>query len=731
MKAYLVLQFAPDDISSNLYVDLLDKEGSILVTKRMPVFSGTAIGNIDIDTSIRQGVYFLAAHTNSNIQAESPSIKSLYLFNPSSASLNFPGENNCSFFINNEHLVAGLKNTVYYKATGAYNAPVNITGTIKDESNKTILMFKSEYKGLGKLQWVPVAGQTYTAEIQFGDGSAQNYLLPATAGGGVVLELANNENQVSFHALKQGDYYDDQKMTILGIMGNRLAFKQNFTFTSNEFKGIIKVDDLPEGILYLLVLYNDTVLARARTFISKYHGAGPSIKLSKEKSAANRTDIDLSMIFPENISGSFSISVTDYDREIIPVHNSMLTELLVNQETITRTILLSRDDFSRHDVQELAINAYSWKETDLSKLEAEQNWSSLDSNFITIKGRLVDSKTNKPLSEGNLLVFLSGQQAGSKILNPQISGDGRLIIKDLVFYDTAVFNYEWKGSKNAKLIIEESPVINRLISLPPLAADVSVFNNPEFKKKSEDIYKVFADSFASAKMLSGVSVKNTSYSRSALKEKLNRKYATGLFYSSGMARILDLVNDPPPSNGMNIMDFLQGKFGDLIVTRLRSGQYSLISTRVSSLSGASPAIKLFIDQSEASTDDVLGIMLSEVAMIKYYPPGNAKLPGVGAAGVVAIYTKKQDDRNTLASGFFSNSFKFYGYSPVKEFVEEVEPGKSVTTFYWDPRIIIQSPDSIYSARFKKPASARRLHVVIEGFTFEGDILYLDTIIEND
>ena len=725
-KAYLLLQFAPDDEVSNLYVDLLDIKGNILQRKKMPLFSGTAAGNIDLELSVAQGIYFLKAYTKFGLTEENVLLKSIYLFNPSSRQSIIDSSQDfydCRFFGQADHLTSGLMNTLYFKATGIYNTPTSITGNIIDENKQTILVFKDEGKGIGKLQWTPIVGKTYTAKINFPNGVTKIYALPPVNPNGLVISMIKSEKNISLHILQQGEVYKNRKLNLLGIMGNQVAFNHEFVLAANEYTGMVPIAEFPEGVLHIMVLYADSIVAEAKTFIQRLDNS----VLKFKKDVSSEGDINFSLLFPDSISGTFSISVTDYDKEIIPAHNNIFSDLLINQEDSKKATILLPGDLHKQNVTEISVNTIFYKKVQFENPGKESNSSFPDSNYLTIHGKIVDAKTKKPVSKGELIIFFNGKDSSSTILNPIISNDGNFTIKNLIFYDTATFHYEWKGKRPAELVLDaKNPATAKNSFILPFFADISIFNSPENINKSQSIYKQIRDTFG-IKTLPSVTVKTKS---TTLREQVNQKYATGLFSSSGMSRILDLIHESPPNNGMNILDYIQGKFGDLSVTRIRAGQYSLTSTRTISISG-SAAIKLFLNQTEVSTDAILSIPLNEVAMIKYYPPGNARLPGIGAAGVLAIYTKKYEDTQTRSTNFFVHSFKMSGYSTAKDFAEEIQTNKKInlTTLYWNPQVIIDGSGSTYSFKIIEFNSTKRFHIVVEGFTFKGDILFLDTVIE--
>lgn len=126
-------------------------------------------------------------------------------------------------------------------------------------------------------------------------------------------------------------------------------------------------------------------------------------------------------------------------------------------------------------------------------------------------------------------------------------------------------------------------------------------------------------------------------------KQINDEYATGMFNNMAMARTLDLINEPPNNTGIGIpiLQYIQGKMAGLIVTVGAGGKVTLGSMRRTSISAAS-SILVYLDEQEAG-EFINFVYPRDVALIKYWPPGTAQIPGSGGAGVIAIYTKKSKD----------------------------------------------------------------------------------------
>jgi len=126
-------------------------------------------------------------------------------------------------------------------------------------------------------------------------------------------------------------------------------------------------------------------------------------------------------------------------------------------------------------------------------------------------------------------------------------------------------------------------------------------------------------------------------------KQINDDYATGMFKNTAVARVLDLLNEPPPNTGIGIpiLQYIQGKIPGLMIAVGAGGKVFLTSIRRISISAPSP-ITIYLDEQEAG-DFIYQIYPRDVALVKYWPPGTAQIPGSGGAGILAIYTKKYND----------------------------------------------------------------------------------------
>jgi hypothetical protein len=102
------------------------------------------------------------------------------------------------------------------------------------------------------------------------------------------------------------------------------------------------------------------------------------------------------------------------------------------------------------------------------------------------------------------------------------------------------------------------------------------------------------------------------------------------------------------------------------------------------------------------------------------------LPGVGAAPILAVWTKRPEDmvNNTPLN---MDYILFPGYSATKNFSPPLNT-QNKTTLYWNPEALMNN-EKQFSFQFLNTGELKKVHIIVEGFTSGGKLLHIDKIIE--
>lgn len=739
-KAYSFENFSPDDNSTTIFVDLIDAAGTVVIAKQLPIFGGTAVGNIDLSLPHPQGVYYLVCYTKAATPTDATNVytKPVYIFNPKSVTSNVATigkEYNFKFYTASDILITGIKNTIFFKGADRSDLPAKIKGSIINGKKEELLSFTDAHNGMGKFVLMPLAGEKYYARVIFPDGIVKEFPLPDQLDNAVAINVENDIKGKLVTINIPNFKTKMERYTVIGIMDNNVVFKQSFP-VAETFKCLVTTKDLPTGAMRLFVMDDRQIsLAERATFINTESSYVPIKFVSNTLNTSAKGKNVFSLIFPDTTNGTFSVSITDYDRELRLPQNNIIADLLLQPQGQNNAFINNVD--IQNGVQadneklELFVATIKWPAIQLDKiLNATLENEALDTNYITIRGNVL-KRNGKPITKGELTFIFQGKDSSFSFLRAPIQSDGSFLLKNLVYYDTAIFKYQL-NQKQEEVFIKLDSVKNSFQNFSALKPntifiDQTVFKDPEFVKHARENYDYMLDTFSNIKKLREVIVVAK---KGTPTQQVNDKYTRGLFQNSNMARVVDLINNPPNLSG-NILDYLQGRVVGLTISK--NGSEYLLAGRGGQLSiSNTPQIKLFLNEQEVSQIFVTMIPLYEIAMVKYYPPGNSMLSGVGIAGVLAIYTKKFDDINYPSKSVLS-SFTYPGYSSIKYFetanLSQAAAYNKRTTLYWDPYIFINNDKKKYTMKFENSTVAKRFHVVIEGFTSDGRLLYFDKIIE--
>ncbi|HEX2846184.1 MAG TPA: hypothetical protein VHN59_06525 [Chitinophagaceae bacterium] len=265
----------------------------------------------------------------------------------------------------------------------------------------------------------------------------------------------------------------------------------------------------------------------------------------------------------------------------------------------------------------------------------------LQQRFFEVIGQLKD--TRKIGSIQAMLLTKTGDWAEQEVT---VAPDGTFAIRNWLFEDNALLAfYETKDNKQSLNISISSQLDS---SYQPLAVAGRTFyiGNPPATVRStldkpvESPEALFTDR---GTLLPAVIVKSTAKTPA---QQFNEQYVSGLFRSAD-ERLISVMDDPIAVGSTNILNYLQGRVAGL----------QIAPTGIASWRGG--PVMFFLDESRVSAQQIANIPMTDIAIVKAYPPPFFGAPGGG--GGVAIYTRRGGEANYLPSN--RQVFKIRGYTP--------------------------------------------------------------------
>ena len=740
-KAYVFSGNYPGTASTDLYIDLINTSGDIVGTKKLPITDATAAGDFSLTDSLDHGFYFLRAYTRALVREGNSNgvLKTVAIINPDKIPISYrsahPNDFYVNFFVESGGLVKGLSNTIIFKATDVYGQGISAKGTVFSSSGDTIISFTDIGRGLGSFNLTPADNEKYFAEIHFKDGSSTRYDLPEAIPEGILLRVAENAKGKIFQVEKTEGFSAKTNLTLAGYMFNKIIFREPLKFDDNTANGLIPSNKLPEGVLNLAVIDdNGRVYARRPAFV--YQPIN-NLAVSLKTDTLNLTPKGkncFTLTFPDSTEGNFSVSVVDYDEQWGVLNNNNISSALFWDAEKETPLSLQTVETTSSDKQVRMLNDLALITEKQKSLREIGNVDDFDKeNYIEISGDVFKSGTTKPVIKGDLIFLVQTKDSASAFLQAPVEKDGTFKLSNLVFDDMARFHYQLSGKNpllvDIKLIDpgERFKIKNKMTSLPLLPHDrILMTDSTIVRKWAEE--KNFLIQSARGKMLAEVVV--SSKTKKPI-EIVNKNYTMGLFTSMN-STVFDFVNDPPKPGSQRILEWLKGKVAGLTIES-RNGTYVLTSTRAMSLTGGPIPVQIFLNEVPVEPDILLTLPVSEVALVKYFKAGSNMMAGFGISGKLAIYTKRPEEVD-YGDVLHAKDFIYRGYSSVQSFTLKDEPGAKGekderTTLYWNPEASIASDNNEFKFLFYNSDKARKLKIVVQGFSYDGRLISFEKIIE--
>ncbi|ANH81105.1 hypothetical protein A8C56_09040 [Niabella ginsenosidivorans] len=729
-KAYFMADFLPSAANSTLFVELLNNTSQVLVKKVLPVFGALSYGQIDLPNTLPTGSYQLRAYTPLMLNFDKSYLfaRRIMIFGSNRLKVNeAPAATPViHFYPEGGNLVAGFRNSIAFKATGSNGLPLNVSGTITDQENKTIISFATQHDGMGMFEITPEAGQRYQAVLN----NHQTVALPDAVAEGVTIEMKNTANGKSFSI-----HYKGSKQVpayIIGQMQHQIVFKQPLSPKTNQpVSGILQTGNLPSGVLQVTVFNKDGMpLAERLTFINNKEYVLPATVHIDTLSNGARKKNHFSISFPDSVTGNFSVAVTDayYDPGAYRPANIWSAFLLTSDipgYVHDPAYYFTDNPAAREDVELVLLTngwrRFKWADALANTLPAPVH---KDPGFISLSGKVNVAGSRKSFADRDLLVWIA-TDSGHSLQMVKTDAEGHFKMDSMIFFNKArVLFSDVQDKKKQFLTVKlNTDSLYRSYALPPLHLPYQPYTNNTLADKMNTAWYDYTK--GEGVMLDSVVVLGT---RNRM-QQLEAQYMSGLFSGGIDAKTIDLTRTFIPNQ--NIFDYLQGRIPSLTIARGgQFGNYQLFYRQ----SGLRRPMQLYLDEMPADAGMIASLNPNDIALVKLFP-SFVGAPGGGANGALAVYTKRGNDLNDAMESSAA-IVDYEGYSILKEFYApdySTEPENRYNdyrlTLDWKPEVFISGSHPVLPVIFYNNDRTKKFKIVAEGITTTGKLLMIEQSVE--
>jgi TonB-dependent SusC/RagA subfamily outer membrane receptor len=739
VKAYLLngMNHQPDTLSTNLYVELISPFLNRVEIKRLQMFRGFGLGDFHLSDTLPEGLYQIRAYTNwmQNFDGEFYFEKNFTLVNPAYSKLISPrqaknnqkelenrekiaGDIDLQFMAEGGEMVAGIENTVAFKAINPLGKGIEIGGDIVDDQGNTVTAFKSFYKGMGRFALTPEKGRKYFAVVKNGDHDLR-VGLPIALETGMVMHVDDEPGnlKVDLHSNHPGTADRTANEVILvGQTGGRIYYQEILTLQKGLAQVSIKKTLFPSGIMQLTAFSGRGLpLAERLVFINRLDNM--RIRFSATDTAVE-----------EGTKLLFSIQVTDKTNKPLVSNLSLSftreksTQKPANNDNLVSNMLLTSDlkgfvedpgdyfaensPFLRQAMDNLMLTN-GWRRFDWSEILAGKYPTVRfhEERGIAVFGQITRDFFNIPLK--NCKVQMSILSSYNDVFTTASSDKGFFMFDSMVYYDTIKVKIEaWRpnGRRNLIIVIPDEKVNE----VSGFHGDYSLITQSERDNRQFRLERAADYSEAYNKEQERIKEEEKDQPRSL--------YNTPDF----VLRSKDI-----PRGNQNILEILKGRvaglniYGDQIMIR---GPNTIM--------GSTQPLFLIDGIPTHDIEAVKAIPVEDIDRIEVLKGPSAAIFGInGANGVIAIYTKRG---HYVRRGVIE--FDMLGYCAPRKFyqpkyVPANEPVSNYTVL-WQP-VIITDPGGKATLVLDKPAIQGDYRVVIEGISYEGHVGSISEVMSNE
>jgi hypothetical protein len=269
----------------------------------------------------------------------------------------------------------------------------------------------------------------------------------------------------------------------------------------------------------------------------------------------------------------------------------------------------------------------------------------LQQRFFEVVGEIQDAG-----NIGSIQAVLLTNTGGAADQEVPVAPDGTFAIRNWLFEEDALIAFSGTKNGNQPLNIRISTQLDS--SFAPLAVAGRTFYignpPPPVRQSLNQPVETSAASFADRGIvLPAVLVRTTAKSPA---QQFNEEYVSGLFRSSD-ERMLSIMTDPIAQSAPNLFNYLQGRVAGLQISQAG------FNGGVARWRGG--PVTFFLDEVRASAQQIASIPMTDIAIVKAYPPPFIGVAGGG--GAIAVYTRRGGEANYLPAN--RQVFKVRGYTP--------------------------------------------------------------------
>lgn len=194
-----------------------------------------------------------------------------------------------SFYPESGPLITGIKSRVYFEAKNPLGKPADIEGRIVDDHGNAVASFSSYHDGLGRFDFSPSTGRTYSAEIVKPVGVTEKYPLPLGTDQGCLLRSYDDlDGQVG--AIRVGVRCSSAKKVVVSALLRENLLDAAAIEVRDGEEAMVYLEPKDEGLkraqgIARVTLFDDNLQPLAERLVYRNRRSLMSVKITPDRPA--------------------------------------------------------------------------------------------------------------------------------------------------------------------------------------------------------------------------------------------------------------------------------------------------------------------------------------------------------------------------------------------------------------------------------------------------------------
>lgn len=467
------ITYTPDgNNKTKATIQFRNREGNLLGRRKLtweaidgwdPFSKGKAetddMGRVTINLTIKEREYLKKGRLNVRVEGDKlePDLLGSY---PLQYAL---WDADVQFFPEGGDLLAGVAKKLAFKAVSSTGKGLKIQGKIIDSKKNEIVAFNDMAFGMGAIEFMPVAGESYRAVVSFENGEQRTYDLPETKAEGINIILHNEDDAAFQMALIANEAYFEkmvnQPFYILGQSNGHLVYAAQATLKNSSVLISLPKDKLPNGIVQLTIMQPDGKLLSERLVFNQ---SQPLLDISVKTDKTGYTkkeSVKLTLQVPQidSLRSNYSVSVIDDvktpyndDQELGIVSNYLLTSDLKGYVEQPNFYFNEKNE-NRKEALNVLLMTQGFRRFSYEDLVAEKlpQVQFMPEQGITLSG-ILRLNTGRPQPNGGLLLSIPARNIRK---DTYTDNQGRFAFENLVFPDSSKVTINARGNDNFRNLV--------------------------------------------------------------------------------------------------------------------------------------------------------------------------------------------------------------------------------------------------------------------------------------